>query len=219
MEFFPIDIKGQEFKVSVADTEASRYKGLSGVTRLGKHKGLLFIFPEPEEATMVMRDMNFDLDFLFLDKDWEIIQLGSLENKEGKSIKAIQPTNMILELPKGTIKRLGLGLNMRLSPGQDLFTHYKGVKKFKSGGKFEMIGDKVYKIKIDDIKAEKGRLQILNDDGEVVANIDSGARIFSREHTKELIKKFKDGDKMALADSMINILGIQDGQDPDYVEN
>lgn len=219
MEFFPINIKEQKFKVSVADTEASRYKGLSGVSKLGRHKGLLFIFPKPEEATMVMRDMNFDLDFLFLDKDWEIIQLGSLENKEGNSIKAIQPTSMILELPKGTIKRLGLGLNMRLSPGQDISTHYKGVEKFKSGGKFELIGDKVYKIKIDDIKAEKGRLQILNDGGEVVANIDSGARIFSREHTKELIKKLKDGDTLALADSMINILEIQDGQAPDYVKN
>ena len=219
MELFPFIIKDKEFKIAVADSDDKRKKGLSGLKRLGRNKGMLFIFPDPIRMRMVMENVNFDLDFVFLDKNWEIIQLGHLKANDEYSIVAVQPTNMVLELPGGTIEELNLSTDMTLKPSDDLLTHFKGVKKFKSGGKFEMIGEKVYKIKVDDIIPEKGRMQILNDEGEVVANIDAGARIFSREHTKELIKKLKKGDILDLANSMLNILDIQDSQDPEYVSS
>ena len=124
---------------------------------------------------------------------------------------------MVLELKEGTIERLGLSVGLTLDPSKELLTHFKGVKRFKTGGRFEMVGDKVYQIKVDDIVPEKGRLQLLNDSGEVVANLDSGVRIFSREHTKQLIDKFKSGNKSGLVDSMIEILDIQDGQKQEFV--
>lgn len=219
MALFSLNIKDKKFKVAVADTPESRAKGLSGLKRLGENKGMLFVFPDPQRMVMVMKGMKFGLDFVFLDENWEIRQLGSLDNNPDHKIIAIQPYSMVLELPKGTIEELGLTLDMTLKPSGPLSTHCKGVKKFKTGGKFEMIGEKVYKVKVDDVKPEAGRLQVLNDGGEVVANIDSGARIFSRPHTKELISKLKSGDKKALAEAMIKILDIQDNQEQDYVTN
>ena len=212
-----IKIGKEIFKVAIADTPSSRYKGLSGLKSLGKNKGLLFIFPEAERAPMVMRNMNFDLDFLFLDDNFEIMETATCKKDDDKPIVPLQPCCMVLEIPCGTIERLNLSSDMKVYPSKSIVTQLKGVKKFKHGGKFEMVGEKVYEMKVDDIKPDPNRLQVLNENGEVVANIDPGARIFSREHTQELLKSFKKGDKLELAKNMINILNIQDNQDPEYV--
>jgi uncharacterized membrane protein (UPF0127 family) len=217
---FSITINGTAFHLAVADDDASRKKGLSGFERLGKNKGMLFIFPEPIVMNMVMRDMNFDLDFLFLDKDWDVVDSGSLSKDDTKGIHPNKAVTMVVELPKGTIQRLSIISGATaVKPETELLTLTKAIKRFKSGGKFELIGEKAYDVKEDDIKAEAGMLQILNDKGEVVANIEPGSRIFSRIHTQDLIKKFKNGDKLALAKLMVEILDIQDSQEPDYVKN
>lgn len=217
MELYPINIKGQEFKVAIADSDSTRSKGLGGLKRLGKNKGMLFIFPTAERMYMVMTDMNFDLDFVFLDKEWNIVDTGFLSKGDETGLAPSVPCHMVLELPAGSVNRLKLYSGESIKPTKEINTHFEGVKKFKSGGRFEMIGDKLYKIKIDDVEADPNMLQILNDKGEVVANIDSGSRIFSREHTAEMIKKYKKGDKLALAEYMIEVLDIQDNQEQDYV--
>lgn len=219
MKLFPINIQDEEFKVAVADTDETRAKGVSGLKRIGVNKGMLFIFSEAVRMRMIMSGVNFGIDFIFINNDWEISQLGSVKQGENNSITADQEYPMVLELKEGTIERLGLSVGLSLDPSEQLLTHFKGVKSFKTGGRFEMIGDKVYQIKVDDIVPEKGRLQLLNDSGEVVANLDSGVRIFSREHTKQLIDKFKSGNKSGLVDSMIKILDIQDGQKQEFVTN
>jgi len=218
MELHPIQIKNVRFDVAIADTEESQHKGLSGLKNLGKHKGMLFIFQEAMRVHMVMRDMNFGLDFLFLSPDWKIIQMGSLEQDDKSGITALYPCTMILELPKGTIQDLGLSVGYQLQPVQHLNTQAEGVRQFKSGGRFEMVGEKIYKVKVDDVVPDETRLQVLNDKGEVVANIDPGVTIFSREHTKELISKFKKGDTSGLADAILKILDKHDTQDQEYVE-
>jgi uncharacterized membrane protein (UPF0127 family) len=217
-KIYEIDLKGETFKVAVASNEETRRKGLSGTPSLGNNKGLLFIFPEPTRPKMIMKDMKYGLDFIFLDKDWGVIQISTLKKEDkGFTAPAIS-CSMVLEIKAGRAKELSLSSGETLEPEEDLVTQFKGVKQFKHGGSFEMVGDKVYEIKEDDIKAEKGKMQILNTDGEVVANIDSGSRIFSRKHTKEMIAKLKKGDKLDLANSFIKILGIQDNQTQEYVE-
>jgi uncharacterized membrane protein (UPF0127 family) len=218
MKLYPLNIKNEIFNVAVADTPETQAKGLSGLPRLGKRKGMLFIFQEPIRVHMVMRDMNFDLDFLFLDENWTIIQLQSLAKEDKFGVTANRPISMVLELPYGTIKELDLKLGDQVMPEMMLQTQYEGVKKFKKGGTFEKVGEKIYDIIVDDIKPEEGKLQILNEHGEVVANVEPGATIFSREHTNEIINKFKKGDTNGLVESILKILDIHDNQKPDYVK-
>jgi uncharacterized membrane protein (UPF0127 family) len=218
MKLYPLNIKGTKFDVAIADTPETQAKGLSGLPRLGKHKGMLFIFDAPTRVHMVMRDMNFDLDFVFLDENWKVIQLASLSKDDKIGVTSFYPTSMILEVPRGTINDLNIVRNDVLSPDQQLDTQSKGVQQFKEGGTFEKVGEKIYKIKIDDIKPEENKLQILNDKGEVVANVEPGATIFSQEHTKEIIGKFKKGDTNGLVESILAILDKHESQAPDYVK-
>jgi len=218
MKLYPLNIKDEQFNIAIADTPETQAQGLSGLSKLGKRKGMLFVFQEPIRVHMVMRDMNFDLDFIFLDEDWKIIQIDSLVKEDKFGVTANKPCSMVLEVPYGTVKRLGLNLGATIDPTVNLQTQFEGVKMFKRGGTFEKVGEKIYDIKIDDVKPEEGKLQILNSDGEVVANVEPGATIFSQEHTKEIITKFKKGDTDGLVESILKILDIHDTQEPDYVK-
>lgn len=205
------------FKVSIADNDDSRYKGLSGLPKLGKAKGMLFIFNKPIIVNMVMRDMNFPLDFIFLDDKWNIIQLDTLDKDDKIGVQSSKPVSMVLEVNKDVIKNLNLKIGMTLKPSSDLSTHQFGVVKFEKGGTFQKIGDIVYEVKEDDIKLEKDKLQILNDKGEIVSNIDGGARIFSREHTKDIIKAGKKKDSKELGKIIVDIIDTHSKQSPDFV--
>jgi len=214
---YSLKIKGEEFKVAIADSEALHYKGLSGQERLGKRKGLLFIFPEKQEVRMVMRDMNFPLDFIYIANS-KIVKLDSLENKSTESSNSGEPVHLVLEVNKGIIEELDLKVGDIITFSQEIATHYKGVKKFKEGGKFEMVGDKVYKVKEDDIKIDTSKMQVLDETGTVVANIESGARIFSRQHTKKIVDLVKSKSEEELGKAIVEIYNIQNKQGQEYVE-
>ena len=217
MELYGIKINDKDFKVAIADNPELRQKGLSGIGRLGPTKGMLFIFPEEVQLRMVMRDMSFDLDFIFVNKNWEVTQLGSLSIDDTEGIVSEEPCFMVLEVPAGAISSTGISVGDVLEPGKEIKTQFKGVSKFKHGGTFEMIGDKVFEVLVDDIEVDSSKMQILNDKGEVVSNIGSGSRVFSRPHTKQMIAKHKKGNKIDLADTFIAIIDIQDKQKQEFV--
>jgi uncharacterized membrane protein (UPF0127 family) len=213
-----LKINNKKLKVAVADTDELRYKGLSGLKKLGAYKGMLFIFTEPIRVKMVMRDMNFPLDFIFLDNKWNIIQLNSLSKDDKKGVDAFKPVSMVLEVNKGIIKELNIKLGMCVKPTNELDIHKTGVIQFKKGGVFQKVGDVVYEVKEDDIKLDKTKLQVLNEKGEVTANIEGGARIFSREHTKEIIHKVKNKTDQEIGKLVVKILDTHNNQKQDYVE-
>jgi len=214
-----LELNKFKFKVAIADTEEKQYKGLSNLEKLGNNKGLLFIFTEPKKIKMVMRDMKFNLDFIFLDENWRIIQLDSLDKNDKFGIESRSNTMMVLEVSKGTIKKADLKLNMKLTPEKDLIVQKEGIIKFKHGGSFQQIGDVIYSVKEDDIKIEKDKLQILNGDGEVVANIRPNSRIFSREHTKEIVTTIKNKSDKEVGELVVKIIDIHNNQSPDYVKS
>ena len=81
------------------------------------------------------------------------------------------------------------------------------------------IGDEV---EFDD---DSDEMYMLDENGKPVYTIKSGARIFSRIHTRKLIKTAKkakkskdDKDYKKLGKLMFNILDVQDNQDSEYVE-
>ena len=88
-------------------------------------------------------------------------------------------------------------------------------KKMEAGG--------VIQIVEDDVKAEEGKLQVLDDSGKVLMNIEGGERIFSIKHTEELIALAKklDADEITpatLGKRMQEIIEIQNTQKPEYTD-
>ena len=74
-----IKIGNQEFNVEIVDTPETREKGLMDIKELPKDQGMLFVWDEPQEIDMWMKDTLIPLDIVFINEDQEVISV-----KQGK---------------------------------------------------------------------------------------------------------------------------------------
>ena len=94
------------FTVEIADTDASRERGLMYRQRLPEGHGMLFDFDEPRPVAMWMKNTYIPLDMLFIRDDGTIAYIA--ENTVPKSLDTIgitEPVKAVLELPAGTAKK------------------------------------------------------------------------------------------------------------------
>ena len=101
--------------LEVANTNESRIKGLSGRESMSENQGMLFIFEQPDEQCIWMKDMNFSLDIIWVSEDEEIIDI-----KRGVS-PATYPESFCVDASKYVIElNSGVATKARLSIGQKL---------------------------------------------------------------------------------------------------
>ncbi len=64
-----------DIPVTVADTAQSREQGLSGTTSLPNNTGMLFVFDTSGSYGFWMKDMQYPLDFIWIDEDFKIVDI------------------------------------------------------------------------------------------------------------------------------------------------
>lgn len=89
-EYWTLDIQntlntktGEIIFVEIADTSEKQEQGLSGKSKLNEFvrdqkirtEGMLFVFEKPEILNFWMKDMNFDLDMIWLDENLKIVHI------------------------------------------------------------------------------------------------------------------------------------------------
>lgn len=105
-----LDIGSQSLEVEIADTDRSRTQGLSGRTSLPSNTGMLFIFSDSAHHTFWMKDMKFDIDFIWINKN-KVVQINDLipsPDKTSGTPQVISPDidiNMVLEVPAGFVQQ------------------------------------------------------------------------------------------------------------------
>lgn len=79
-----VKIAGKEFRLEVAATPTSRYKGLSGRAEIKEDGGMLFVFPRTQIGvqSFVMRDCLADIDIIFLDAKERITAIHAMTKEE-----------------------------------------------------------------------------------------------------------------------------------------
>ncbi|OGF22159.1 hypothetical protein A2Y83_00970 [Candidatus Falkowbacteria bacterium RBG_13_39_14] len=97
-------INGNEIEIEVADTPAKRYLGLSNRDYLCSECGMLFIFADKEAREFVMREMEFNLDIIWI-SDGRIVKIDKDLPAEGEKYEKIYSSgtkvDMVLELNAG----------------------------------------------------------------------------------------------------------------------
>lgn len=99
--------------LSVADTAASRMKGLLGRRSLGDGEGLL-LRPAGSIHTAFM---HFPIDAVFLDADLRVLRVES--NLRPWRIAAQRGAKAVVELPAGTAEGTGLAVGMTLELAEE----------------------------------------------------------------------------------------------------
>ncbi len=105
----------------VAATDQSRQKGLSSRTSLAENGGMLFLFDRPQRPIFWMKDMNFELDFVWIERD-RVVQITEsvpIRTATGSwtTLRPSQDVDAVLELTAGFLKNHSIGLGERVAYG------------------------------------------------------------------------------------------------------
>ncbi|WP_432799979.1 DUF192 domain-containing protein [Poriferisphaera sp. WC338] len=110
-----ITLRGRQFQLELALTQAARFKGLSDRASIPENTGMLFVFPQADYRGFVMRRCLVPIDLIYLDPNGRIIGMyamtvepaGTPEAKL-KVYASRYPAQFAIELAGGEIKKLGL---------------------------------------------------------------------------------------------------------------
>lgn len=89
--FGTLTINGEEYDIYVAKSKEQKEKGLRGVLKLDKDEGMFFIINEnePQETVFNTIGMNFPIDMLFLDDEFNILDIKREQVPGKEQIKGI----------------------------------------------------------------------------------------------------------------------------------
>jgi len=114
--FVEVKVGEAKLHVIVRDTMEGRSKGLSGVEKLKSDEGMLFVFPVASKYSFWMREMKFDLDFVWI-KDDRVVEItenvsatGGVKSRVGPS----EAVNKVLEVNSGWVKKHGIKVGDRV---------------------------------------------------------------------------------------------------------
>lgn len=196
-------VQGKPYKVRLFTTEDEKENGLQGVTSLEPNEGALFIYDEPQLLSFWMKDCDLDLDIVFINEELEVV---SVEHGEQNSEEVIEADNVMYVLEVNYNSGISIGDEVDLSSIEDEMED-------------EIEDDE------DEEESEDASMLVIGPKGEIQTELKGGERIFSRPHTRTLIKLQKkakksktDTDYKRLGKKIFQYINIQDKQEPEYVE-
>lgn len=94
-----IHVRDIPLRVSVAETEAARRQGLSGVSSIEEDEGMLFIFEKEGDYLFWMKDMNFPIDIIWINDDLKIVHVEENVKPENFPVRyaSPEPARLVLE--------------------------------------------------------------------------------------------------------------------------
>lgn len=117
-----VELKGERYRVEIADDPAERQLGLMFRDHLDADAGMFFIFPRAAPRAFWMKNCRIPLDILFFDADLRLINahysVPPCRSRECPSYPSAAPAKYVLELNGGE----AAGLN--LEPGDRLIRHW-----------------------------------------------------------------------------------------------
>jgi len=99
----------------LADTEAKRVQGLSGVESLSPDGGMLFDFEEDKPWGIWMKDMKIPLDIIWMDQNKEVVYIVKNADPQLSTETVFKPKNKaryVVELPAGSVDNAGIKTGM-----------------------------------------------------------------------------------------------------------
>ena len=109
-----VSLAGRTVQAIVSDTEASRELGLGFRQNLSDEQGMWFVFDSPQQYVFWMKNMNFDIDIIWV-RDGQVADITRQARVQPGASDAdlirYSPSaavDRVLELPAGWADRYGL---------------------------------------------------------------------------------------------------------------
>ncbi len=120
-----VSLGSKEYKVEKANSEIKKITGLSNRKSMCSKCGMLFIFENDSYQAIWMKDMNFNIDLIFVDSDMTIVDVYENFAKESyigpNPQKYINKTKAkyLIELNAGEWAKSGANIGDKISINSD----------------------------------------------------------------------------------------------------
>jgi len=116
-----VEIDGRSFELELALTPTQRYRGLSDRESIPDDGGMLFVFPDAEERTFVMRRCLVPIDIIYLDASGRVVQMHEMAVESYYTPELAltgypsgAPAQFAIELAGGTLDELDISQGDRV---------------------------------------------------------------------------------------------------------
>ncbi|HKE46577.1 MAG TPA: DUF192 domain-containing protein [Rhodanobacteraceae bacterium] len=116
-----VELKGQRYRIEIAEDDASRAHGLMDRTHMDDDHGMLFVFQDDAPRAFWMKNTKIPLDMLYFDADRRLV---SVQHNVPPCVadpcpaySSGAPARYVLELNAGQAEKLGV------SSGDELIVH------------------------------------------------------------------------------------------------
>ncbi|MBI5728308.1 MAG: DUF192 domain-containing protein [Candidatus Magasanikbacteria bacterium] len=115
-----VALREEKLFVLVARTPPHMYRGLGRWDSLGRYDGMLFLFPAASRLGMVMRDMKFPIDIIWLERGVVVDIAPTVPVEPGvpeRLLRVYYPrveANMVIETAAGWAERHSIKIGDRL---------------------------------------------------------------------------------------------------------
>lgn len=92
----------------VADTQATREKGLMFAEPLEEHEAALFVFPHSERYSFWNKNVSFGLSLAFLDDSGQIVDFADMDAQSPDSVSPSKSARYVVEAQKGAFDKMGV---------------------------------------------------------------------------------------------------------------
>jgi len=114
--FSKISFGDKTWNIEVAESLNDRAKGLSGREKLNPETGMLFVFSKDDLHGIWMKEMNFNIDIIWLDQNFKVVGLKEMAMPESfpKAFYPEAPSRYVLEIGAGEAIDAGLKIGSLL---------------------------------------------------------------------------------------------------------
>jgi len=110
-----LTINNTTISVEIKNTPETRKQGLSNREKLPENQGVLFIFDQPAQHSFWMKNMLFNLDFIWI-KNNKVVDItenvpAPKNNQPPVSLKPKSPVNKVLEVNAGFANQHNININ------------------------------------------------------------------------------------------------------------
>ncbi len=105
-----IKINKVPLTVQVSSDESSRFKGLSDIEHMGSDEGMLFVHEQSAQHGYSMRNMRFDLDFIFIEGNKVVDIAKRVSYRYNGSIKGGMEYDKVLEVNADWVRKNNINI-------------------------------------------------------------------------------------------------------------
>lgn len=101
-------IKGKEFGIEIAASEAQIERGLMFRDSMAPDHGMLFTMPNEDRWSFWMKNTRIPLDIIYLDKNGRVVDIHQRRPFDETGMTPRQPALFVIELNLGMAQKIGL---------------------------------------------------------------------------------------------------------------